>query len=90
MIERQLAHELRDECARMGSLFRSAGRGGEHAVDLLDEIRRRVLTVANRLDPPPRSPEAAPAPEGRFSTGTIAAKGRMVRVETRQRRRKVA
>lgn len=85
---RATAAELRDVSARGRRLFRSAGRGGESAVDLLDEMIRDIERVAKRLDPPPES-RTAPANvvEGRFTTGTIAAKGRMVRVEIRHRRR---
>lgn len=87
----QLAAELRDVTSRGRRLFRLAGRGGEDAVDLLDEMMRDVDRVAARLDPPPSS-RAAPAsiPEGRLTPGTIACKGRMVRVERRAPRRIVA
>ena len=83
----QLASELRDVCMRGRRLFRSVGRGETGAVDILDELMADVGRVADRLAPPPRSRDAAAAVvEGRFTPGTIAPHGRLIRVETRRRR----
>ena len=85
--DERLSDELRAVTARGYRMFRQAGNGGPNAVDLLDEILRDIDRVASELSPRPSSPRAIPATEGRFSTGDIAARGRIIRVETRQRRR---
>ena len=82
----QLARELDDIVARGHRLFRSAGRGGETAVDLLDELMGDLSRITRRLRPSPKSPAALVVPEGRFTAGPIVVAGRVVRVETRRRR----
>ena len=81
----QLARELDDIVARGNRLFRSAGRGGETAVDLLDELMSDLSRITRRLKPSPKSPAAIVVPEGRFQTGPIVVAGRIVRVERRRR-----
>lgn len=84
--DEQLAADLRDARAQGRRLFRDAGNGNPCAVDRLDAILAVLGRVADELDPAPRSPRAFAAVEGRFSTGEVAGKGRIIRVETRARR----
>ena len=89
----QLAAGLRDTAARLRRIPPHCLRDGVALVEWLSDTAREIDRAANLLSPrqpTPRSPVALAAPEGRFETGTIAARGRIVRVETRARRRRAA